>query len=254
VLADVEIICGLAGTRDYYTRKAATHRLPDDLSGVDVLALQAFLNVRFDDAVGLSLLQWNAVKNDVVAALLKQKDFPQTLPIVLVSGFRDETHDPVWRDYCVQFMARSYERSDGAAASRRLLLDALWQATKEQDETFAGTALIGLERLSRYTEAVDCDAVAQTAVIVAGNSDMRGASRITALRMAAGMGARAVLPVSRALAKEADSISLQSAAIATLGDLGSSDQDITLIRDLTSYPDERISRVAIEALAEMQRR
>jgi hypothetical protein len=46
----------------------------------------------------------------VLDRLLRQKELPEAMGYQLVDMFTDTESDPVWKDYCVQFMSGFYEK------------------------------------------------------------------------------------------------------------------------------------------------
>ena len=66
-------------------------------------------NDRFPE--GMRAIEINAVKNDVLARLLRQIEQPEGIGLQMMEMAADVDNDPVWRDYCVQFMGPFYERA-----------------------------------------------------------------------------------------------------------------------------------------------
>ena len=63
----------------------------------------------------------------------------------------------------------------------------MFQALDERDSTIAGTSLIGLETLSRTHDEFDREAIVEKASEIALDETASAASRLTALRLAAGI-------------------------------------------------------------------
>ncbi|MDF7802200.1 hypothetical protein P4C99_22205, partial [Pontiellaceae bacterium B1224] len=87
-------------------------------------------------------------------------------------------------------MASATGESDGGVASTKELTaihDAMFQALDERDSTIAGTSLIGLELLSRTHDEFDRDLIVSRATEIASDEMASSASRMTALRLSAGM-------------------------------------------------------------------
>ena len=97
----------------------------------------------------------------------------------------------------------------------------------ETGKAFAGTALLGIERLSRTRPELDRTNLANTAVSLAVDETATEGNRITGFRLAAGMGMTNVLPWARITAQTGSTGPLRMAAVATIGDLGdTSDREL----------------------------
>jgi hypothetical protein len=215
--APVLALLGLDGKlHNYNSMLSAIALLPKgNIAADDVAALRDMLtwpNDQFPE--GMRDIEINAVKNDVLDRLLRQKELPEAMGYQLVGMFADTESDPVWRDYCVQFMSPYYERAaselhlttEGTEAQRGLVsntsvssseaggenmaeLDAVREtmihALDERNETIAGTALIGVELLSRTHGEFDRDMILDKASEIAANEAFSNESRLTALRLSA---------------------------------------------------------------------
>ena len=78
----------------------------DDLEAL--MEMLAWSNDRFPE--GMRPIEINAVKNDVLDKLLRQEILPEGLGLQMAEMAGNVNNDPVWRDYCVQFMGPFYER------------------------------------------------------------------------------------------------------------------------------------------------
>jgi hypothetical protein len=214
----VKALLGLdGGKHNYNSLEAAIHQLSKDLPADDVAALRDMLtwpNDRFPE--GMRPIEINAVKNDVLDRLLRQIKLPEGIGLQMVEMASNSGNDPVWRDYCIQFMQPFYERfaaerdlttegtkeqrgmasstseSSSNAGGEKLSVDelavihdAMFQALEERGSTIAGTSLIGLEMLSRTHDEFDREAIVSKAVEIAADETASAASRMTALRLAA---------------------------------------------------------------------
>ncbi len=261
-------------------RRDALQKLTRQLSPDDVAALRAFLHARFADQEELRLLSFNGIKNDALDVLLRQDELPEGLGGQLVEMYRDDQHDDVWRDYCVQYFAGYYERrwpspgrrrgpaplpkpgerqavdpSPGTLENpeRQDIEAAYWEAVSEKDKTIAGTALMAIERLSRVRSEFDRDKIGAAAVDLASDDQCLEGSRITALRVCGLMGRKEVLPAARIVSQTGETTMLRMAAIATLGDLGE-EHDIDLVETMAASSEKRIATVAESALQRLKKR
>ncbi|MCK4563753.1 MAG: hypothetical protein KAU94_03650 [Verrucomicrobia bacterium] len=280
----VKALLGQDGKKhNYPSLLKAINALDADMSTADVAALREMLNFsndRFPEK--MRPIEINAVKNDVLDKLLRQKDLPEGLGLQMVEMAGNAENDPVWRDYCIQFMTPFYERvaggsvgqgagsggqaarssgageSDEDVASTKELAAihaAMFSALDERDATLAGTALIGLELLSRTHDEFDREVIVGKATEIASDEMASSASRLTALRLAAmtdGLTTKntKVVEAARSLAQTGETVLLRSAAIVTLGEVGTSD-DRELLESYALAENRQIADAAKMALEKM---
>jgi hypothetical protein len=290
---------------NYATLLAEISKLKYELSSADVAALMEMLawsNDQFPE--GMRSIEINAVKNDVLDKLLRQETLPEGIGLQMVAMAQDAEADSVWRDYCVQFMGPFFERksqverskveglgaggvqasatgeSDQGVASTQELTavsEAMFSALDERSDTLAGTALIGLENLSRTYEEFDKELITVKAVEIASDDLASNESRLTALRMASGLATKGteerketasvnsvssskaggelnstVADAARELAQTGETVYMRSAAIVTLGEVGTAD-DRELIESFALSDNKQIADAAKMALAKMNR-
>jgi hypothetical protein len=301
----VKALLGQDGkVHNYPELLAAINDLDYEMSATDAAALMGMLNYpndRFPEK--MRPIEINAVKNDVLDKLLRQKSLPQGLGLQLVEMAGNVENDPVWRDYCTQFLPVAWERieaesrianteqgiSKGVAtesteehagrASKNsvsssaargenkesvdelmAIRDAMFQALDERGATLAGTALIGLENLSRTHGEFDREAIVAKASEIASDEMASAETRMTALRLASqtSMELRAgsketAVDAARSLAQTGETVLLRSAAIVTLGELGAPD-DRELLESYVLADNRQIAAAAKMALAKMDAR
>lgn len=282
----VKILLGLDGQEHNYSALLkAINDLGYDMSSTDVAALREmllFANDRFPKK--MRPIEINAVKNDVLDLLLRQKQMPEGLGQQMVEMAQNSENDPVWRDYCVQFMQPFYERvvaesgeqgagsagealvsttgegaavsDEGVASTKELtaIHDAMFSALDERDSTISGTALIGLENLSRTHDEFDREAIVAKASEIASDETASAASRMTALRLAAmSEGSESAVGAARSLAQTGATVLLRSAAIVTLGEIGTAN-DRELLESYLLADNRQIAAAAKMALAKMDAR
>lgn len=287
---------------NYPSLLAEISTLSYELSESDVAALMdmlAWSNDRFPEE--MRPIEINAVKNDVLDKLLRQTELPEGIGLRMAAMAGDVNNDPVWRDYCVQFMGPFYERrasdirgqtseisgrgpqdaSDtgqgpqDAGGTHELLVirDAMYGALGERGNTIAGTALIGLENLSRTYEEFDRDLISDKATEIALDESASAQSRMTALRLASDLATRnggtgsvpssddtevvppkeGVVDAARVLAQTGETVLLRSAAIVTLGEVGA-ETDRELLTSYLSDNNRQIAGAAQMALDKMDSR
>lgn len=126
--AELVCICGEASS-PYAERVRLIHRLPSNLTTEQLERCRAFLESPLAGQP-LSDLEFNGLKNELVFALLRQREGLTELAELLVRMSRAEETDATWRDYCVQFLGKCYPRINDTK-SREAMADALWEALKK---------------------------------------------------------------------------------------------------------------------------
>lgn len=266
----VKALLGLDGKeRNYSELLQAIGMLGYDLSAADVAALREMLtwsNDRFPEK--MRDIEINAVKNDVLDKLLRQTELSEGLGLQMAEMASDPSNDSVWRDYSIQFMGQFYgrfkaenvsqasrlpsEEQDRADTELSAMQEAMFAALDERSETLAGTALIGLELLSRTHEEFDRELVVEKTVEVASDEAASPSCRLTALRLASMTeGSESATGVARSLAQTGETILLRSAAIVTLGEIGTAD-DRELIESFTFSENRQIVAAAKMALRKLE--
>ena len=132
----------------YAERLRLIHRLPSDLSPEQLERCRAFLE---SSLAGQPLpdLEFNALKNELVFALLRQREDLAELAELLVRMSRAPETDAPWRDYCVQFLGKCHPAIPDEK-SRVAMAAALWETlSRERSTRLAGTASRQLRELSR---------------------------------------------------------------------------------------------------------
>jgi hypothetical protein len=290
----VKSLSGLDGKEHNYPElMQAIAALGYNLSAADVAALREMLmfpNSRFPK---MRPIEVNAVKNDVLDMLLRQKELSEGLGLQMVGMAENSANDPVWRDYCVQFMEPFYERASGKLAAKNAknyekedsetsvsssaaggeklsdeltaVHDAMFSALDERSATIAGTALIGLELLSRSHEEFDRERIVKKAIEMALDERASSSVRLTALRLPAvvenkglsnteqGTSNVEVAKTARTLAQTGETVLLRSAAIVTLGEVGSA-EDRELLESFTFAENKQIAEASRLALKKMDAR
>lgn len=269
----VQILLSLDGKEHNYPELLqAVAELGYDLSTADVAALRemlAFPNDRFP--AKMRPIEINAVKNDILDCLLRQKQLSVGLDLQMAEMASNPKNDPVWRDYSIQFMGQFYGRfaaergsqttEDGNQradiggqkdAESSAIHDALFSALDERSETLAGTALIGLELLSRTHEEFDRPAIVAKSLEIAADESASSSCRLTALRLSTltGKSDSAAADLARSLAQTGDTLLLRSAAIVTLGEVGTAD-DRELLNTFALSDNKQIAAASRLALQKM---
>ena len=147
VFKELSSICGEASS-PYAERVRLIHRLPSNLAPEQLERCRAFLE---STLAGQPLpdLEFNGLKNELVFALLRQRESLTELAGLLVRMSRAPDTDATWRDYCVQFLGKCYPRINDTR-SREAMADALWEALRTRRRgRAAGSAARQLMTLGR---------------------------------------------------------------------------------------------------------
>jgi len=255
---------------DYRTRLDAMGRLGYEIPEQDIEAIKDFLLAGIPGDVKIPRGACNSVRNDLYDMLLRQKTIPEGMGNLLADVVSNPEQDSMWRNYCIQFMPEFYEKHLLQIERQKLnagsgqesvesvkstdelsaIHDAMFLALDERDNSNAGTALLGLERLSRNFPEFDREEIDAAMLDLASDDQASVANRITAIRMCGDQGNAQALDTARDLAQNGDTTMLRCAAIATLGELGTED-DLALLETYASSADERIQRIAQNSLEKL---
>jgi len=254
---------GRSESRSIFARSSALRGLGPELGTVDVAALRGLLAERFAEQSEYNRLGFNAIKNDAVNALLRQKALPAGFGGELAAMALDERHDALWRDYCVQYLALYWRRRwpppeasaahDAHRSERAAILDAYARSVSERDKPVAGTALLGIYSLSRDYRDFNPQRVGALALHVAEDPAACEPARVSALQVCAQAGIADALPLARRLALANRQGQLRLSAVAALGFLGEA-QDEAPLAALAGGGDGRIRTAAGAALRRLETR
>jgi len=246
----VRMITGQTNQKDYTVRVAAVHSLGGNLTKADVTGLYAFLKSGLSSHPELDVLSLDALKNDTLQTLIAQETLPSDLLPVILGMYRNSSMDVLWRDYCLQHVVMYYERRWKPDDAKRLDDSDRQEALKMYEEAlgtsgngFAGTALLGLARLSEEYPEIDRAKLAERSLTSAVNEQEDPATRITAVGLCGVLNKVEVLPVARVLAQTGENTPLRLASIGTIGLLGTAD-DLELMQSLADGSDEAAKKAA----------
>jgi HEAT repeat protein len=206
---------------------------------------------------------------------MRQKEMPEGLGNLLIDVVGNSEQDGMWRNYCIQFMPEFYEKATeagnltaknteeckeensvafsvagGERSELQEVREALWNALDERDNSNAGTALLGLNKLSRNHSEFDREEIDAAMVDLASDKEASVANRITAIRLCGEQGNDQALETTRDLSQNGDTTMLRCAAIASLGELGT-EEDLALLETYAASNDERIQRIAQKSLGKL---
>ena len=250
VFKELSSICGEASS-PYAERVRLIHRLPSNLAPEQLERCPAFLE---STLAGQPLpdLEFNGLKNELVLALLRQREGLTELAGLLVRMSRAPETDATWRDYCVQFLGKCYPRIHDAR-SREAMADALWEALRTRRRgRAAGSAARQLMTLGRTFPEFPPERVSAASLEALLDPASSDETRTALLQVCGTLGERGALPTARTIAGRNSAPVLRASAIAAVGLLGDA-SDLPLLRRLAASGDVRVSRPAAAAMDRIQK-
>lgn len=245
---ELEQITGLTPT-GIGKRIGLVHSLGSDLNTEAVVTLYDFLE-KPPGAAENNLAGLHALKNEILNALRSQANQPEDLTDVLAEIYYEKKQDDVTRDYAIQHMVSwfdEYDSSDSREKIRKVLQSAIWKTN-----SVAGTALLGLHRLSFNHKSISPEEIDQHALSMAQSDKAQIAARITAIQICAERNLQQVLPTVRLLAVTANSVPLRLSSVAALGRLGGP-EEAALLHRLRSGNNEALQTAISRALAQLSK-
>jgi hypothetical protein len=252
----MEFALGIRKAQNQEERWSAIHDLGKTLPPHEIDALIRFLEDRTVGGPGEDI---RGIKNDILEALIDQDPQPARIQEVILSMFRDKSHEEWWRNFCVQHFELLYRRkwSGGSAVSgdpaRVAMADAYREALAETGNSIAGTALLGIARLSENYPEFDKKAVSKTAVQIAGDEHADPSGRIAALQVAGGLGGVAILPVARSVAASGSPVALRMAAVSAISEVGTQ-EDLPILSQINRADEAYLAKAARSALHRIELR
>jgi len=208
-----------ADDADMGDRIEAVHKLGNELTSFEIAALAVFVNLPemegATDAWGL-----HALKNDILNVLRAQTPPPPDLTRLLIGLYHNRAQNAVMRDYAIQHLSLWHERDDVVSAEERKSIRTVLNEAMRENNSIAGTALLGLHRLAVDLTPSDANGIDRMALQLAQSAETETATRLTAIQVCAERGLKEVLPTAEALAQETDCIPLQLSAMAAFRRLG----------------------------------
>ncbi len=246
----------------YTERSRGAALLPHPTSDADLKALEWYLTSKDPDKYGDTAE--NSIKNDVLEHLIGLEQLPHELGWLMLGVFHDQEQDEVWRDYVLQHFSRYMEkrwRGDGAPGmendlERKAIHDAFLAALSETDSHIAGTALIGMELVTRTFNDFKKDEVAAAALAIAADGSAGTAARASAFGVCSILGKAEALDSAKVVASIQDAeFPLRLSAIATLGAFGGAEERAALEAiSKDGQTDQMIRNAASAALRKISER
>jgi hypothetical protein len=211
----------------------------------DSADLETFLFVP-PDGLGATADELATLKNEAGVILLRMPRPPESLAGHFMDLAADPAADPIWRDYCVQFLGLGFPK--WSAADRKKVVPFLGDVAEKGKGATGGTALIALCNNAEAPE-VGVERVKALALSAVKDASYGDGGRISALQVCARLNVADALPEARALAT---STTLRASAIAAIGALGDT-SDVERMRVWSKSPDRAVnapSRAALKRLGE----
>ncbi len=228
--------------------RAVIHDLPEALSAAEYQGLKDYLLAPQDGRDGDFRQHEYALRNYMMDAMREELDrLGETLG-VFVSIYRNEAQGEVMRNYALQHLASIHidQVSRLSAREKSRIAQTLRAALDDSDgASFPGTALVGLQDISRWDpEAVPPSVVAAAALKLL-RGDAGALSRISAFQIAGELKLRRVARPARETAFDAEaSRAARMSAVYALGQLGETGGLETLLND----SDKFVRKAALAAL------
>ena len=248
VPGSVRAVLDACAGSSYRSRLGAAMRLGPELFPEEIEALCFFLGRKAGEDT-LGTMELNAVKNEVLNSLVRQRVFPRDLHERLVAICCDPESDVVLRDYSVQFLGICYPHIEDGWG-RRLVAHVLHDVASDGKSPCAGTALVAMESLAG-TQGFPAARVARLAREMGADPEADPRVRVSALQVAARLNDPEVAALARELVSASDNVFVRMSALAVIGATGTV-EDIALAERMARYPDTRL-RTAAKAAAERLR-
>jgi len=241
---------------DILSRQKAVRGLPGDLLPEHRKILTDFLAARHAEDEGQG---GHVLKNDLMDALVGQKTPGRALVELFNGIYQDKSQNSVIRDYALQHLALLSERLDGpmiwesglVQSQQKSIQDILWKSAEARESSIAGTALLGLTRISETHPEVDRNRLGQAAVAMT-EVGIDEAARVTAFQVCARLHVETALPLTVKAAQNDSSSIVRMSAIGALGLIGSADV-IPLLNQIAQQ-NVRYRSVAVRAVEKIQER
>ena len=196
-------------------------------------------------------------KNIVLDKLVNQREAANAIGPILIEVYNVELNrDEVVGDYIVQHLKPYYElivnmglTNDTGIPMVEDVEAIFWSATEQTHCSIAGTALLGMTRLSHTCPASFDEADLGTRCLdIVNNPNSAAVAKIGALQAATMLGSADIINPARQLAVGSDDFVLRVSSIAVLGQLGDA-SDVELLYQMSLGAEDRLNP-AISGCAE----
>ena len=165
---------------------------------------------------------WDVTRNNMANALIWAKDQDGNHPDpalheAFITMLEDEDEDPVWRDYCLQFISENLPNSNNP----KLVTSMLKKYAKGSDNK-AGTAIIHLAFQEQYGKLELDDNFNQQLTKQLADPKVTQATKMSIIAVIGKRKDITLLPIIRQYAKQDNNAGLKRVAIAALGIIANS--------------------------------
>jgi hypothetical protein len=236
---------GRTEQRDFRTRLRAIGQLGVSLDFGERQVLYEHVRDRSDDK-WLRPGQGFALKNEILNVLCEQQETPPELVDFLVTLWRDASQPIPIRDYAVQHFAPLFSKTN--EAQQRRITEELMSAAAEVDESYAGTALITLNRIEQENWSSSLGGWRIQVPQLLDNPVANLSARIAAVQLSGELNLQETTGAVRGIVlDDTQATTLRVAAIAALGRLAGEEHAQVLER-IKADTDKRLRFAAESAL------
>ena len=227
-------------TGDNYNERlrAVVYTMPETLSDSEYLALQNYLLTTQDGRDGDFRQHEYALRNYIMDALREEQTRLYETIDTLTDIYSNEAQGEVMRNYALQHLASAYiDNVSGLSANDKSRIVTTLQAALNGKQSLPGTALVGLQDISRWDPAIlSPSRVGNIAMDILSDQDANKLSRISAFQISGELKLNGVSSYARDVAfdEKADR-ALRMSAIYALGQLGQTTGLDSLLNDANKY-------------------
>jgi len=233
-------IFGASGV-DTYRRIGLLKGLGFPLSDGDKAGIFAFLK-ESERPADMSVGHWHWLIDEALTVLRNDGTNNAEVAAQLGDLYRNTSADPIVRDYAVQHLGHLLSTD----VNPGLIVPVLRDAISNTENTIAGSALLALDQ--HFPDDLETSG---QAFRVASDPRTSLTSRVTALQVASSQKHPEALPLALGLASDSNlPTSLRLSAIATIADLGMSDQ-LAFLKTFSAVREPRLYRAATVAITKL---
>jgi hypothetical protein len=236
---------GQAQERDFRTRLKAIGQLGSSLPLGEREVLYQHVRDHSEDK-WLRPGQGFALKNEILNLLCEQEETPPELADFLFSLWRDTSQPIAMRDYALQHLAPLF--SETFQAQQVQIIKELQAAASEIGESYAGTALLALNRIQQENPSAETPPLAPEVRRIVDDPAANLLTRISAVQLSGELNLQEMAnAVSQIALDETQAKTLRLAAIGALGRVAG-EGETTVLQRIKNQADERLRIAAASAL------
>lgn len=190
----------------------------------------------------------DTVRNNMANALCWQRNPDPELHLLFIKMLNDPGEDPVWRDYCIQFLSECYKSS----SNKPLIIETFERCSKGKNPK-AGTALLHLAYQERENDVALEENYSEQNIIKLADPKVHIDQKTSILTIIGMRKDIAQLSVLRKYAKQDETASLKSTAIGSLGLIGE-EEDLVIINKALYHTNGRVVLAARAAKKKIEER